>query len=153
MSRLTTTASEAFARLVAAVDVAPSPIDAEDIAGELAGRRRFYFASLMSRTARNPLTIAWSAITGKRRESLIADAERYFVQLLNTNASRAATDVVERLHESRDRLERGLDERLSGIVAEAQTALEHAKALQDSGERAVAEERQRLEMVRRDLRS
>jgi hypothetical protein len=95
----------------------------------------------------------WSVITGNVRESVIVDAERYFVQRLNTNASRAATDVIERLHESRDRLGRRLHECLSSVVVEAQATLERAKALHDSGERAVAEERQRLEVVRRDLRS
>lgn len=151
VSRLTATASDAFARLVAALDVVAMPIDGEDIAEDLAGRRRFYFTSLMSRTARNPLATAWNVITGKGHEAVIDDAERYFVQLLNTNASRAATDVIERLHESRNRLRKRLNERLSSIVIEAQAAAEHAKALHDSGQHAVAEEHQRLEVLRRNL--
>jgi GTP-binding protein EngB required for normal cell division len=144
VSRVTTAASEAFMHLVSALEAEPISFAADDVMAKLQGRSAFYFTSLMRLMDRHPLSDAFHKVTGRGYESTCQDAETYFVRLLDTNASRAAADIIDRLHVTREYLERMMRNRLSELTGDARTAVDRARQIQQQGDAAVRDELTRL---------
>jgi hypothetical protein len=123
----------------------------EDGIGTLAGHQRFSFTSLMYLRGLNPLTALWHALGPGRDDRVQNEATAYFVRLLETNASRAAMDIVERLHDTRQRLGDMLRRGLTDAVTQARSSLDRARALRAEGEAAIAAELARLEKIADEL--
>jgi GTP-binding protein EngB required for normal cell division len=116
----------------------------------LGGKRRFYFTAMMRLTARTPwdVLVDLFAPPRYRRERLIAEATSYLDRLLETNTSRVAGDLDDRLLESRRELEAEVRARLTVLVSSASRALDRARELRAAGHAAVRGELQRLKGLR-----
>ncbi|MFI5121125.1 MAG: dynamin family protein [Thermoanaerobaculia bacterium] len=86
---------------------------------------------------------------GALRRAVRRDAAAYLERLLSSNSARIQNDLIERVRESRRRLEAEIRSRLSEAVRAAVTALDRAKARHAEGEASVAAELVRLD----DLKS
>src|SRR5712692_969615 len=151
VSRVVDAASDAFGRMVTALDVTAASIDADEAVGDLAGRQRFFFTSLMRLTSGNAMAALWQRLRGNREDAALKDADAYFVRLLDTNASPAATYIIDRLHETRARLRGVLCHRLTELTNQARASLDRARELHRHGEAAVAAELVHLDAVRVEL--
>jgi GTP-binding protein EngB required for normal cell division len=151
VSRLVNATEEGFGRLVAGLPLPSPSVDVEDLVGTLAGRQRFHFTSLMRLTGLDPLAAVWRALRGGRERRVLQEAEVYFVRLLETNASRAATDIVERLRNTRQRLRDVLHDRLTDAATQARSSLDRARVLRAKGEAAAAAELARLDVMSAEL--
>jgi len=78
------------------------------------------------------------------RRAVGRDAAAYLERLLSSNSARAQNDLIERVRESRRRLEAEIRARLSEAVRSATGALERAKARRAEGDASVAAELRRL---------
>jgi hypothetical protein len=74
------------------------------------------------------------------------DARAYLTRLLDVNGSRLKNDFVERLRDSRHRLEQGIRARLQALSTDARRLLEQTTATQAAGAAAV---RARIEAIAR----
>jgi GTP-binding protein EngB required for normal cell division len=105
-------------------------------------RRRFYFADLLVVAAADP--IRWLAMRlAPRRAALAAarrDAREYLERLLETNSARVANDLIDRVAESRHRLESEIASLLTEIATSAEHALAQARDRQRAGADAVRTE-------------
>jgi hypothetical protein len=72
------------------------------------------------------------------------DAAAYLERLLSSNSARIQNDLIERVRESRRRLEAEIRARLSEALRSARSALERAKTRRAEGEASVAAELQRI---------
>jgi GTP-binding protein EngB required for normal cell division len=79
------------------------------------------------------------------RRAVGRDAAAYLERLLSSNSARVQNDLIERVRESRRRLETEIRARLSEAVRSAKSALELAKARRAEGDASVAAELRRLE--------
>ena len=70
---------------------------------------------------------------------------------VRTNASRAAADIIDRLHFTREYLERMMRNRLSELTADARTAVDRARQRQQQGDAAVRGELTRLNALATEL--
>jgi len=86
---------------------------------------------------------------GALRRAASRDAAAYLERLLSSNSARIQNDLIERVRESRRRLEAEIRSRLSEAVRSAASALERAKARHAEGEASVASELERLGGLRR----
>jgi hypothetical protein len=86
---------------------------------------------------------------GALRRSVSRDGAAYLERLLSSNSARIQNDLIERVRESRRRLEAEIRSRLSEAVRSAVSALEHAKARRAEGEASVTAELGRLDGLRR----
>ncbi len=75
-----------------------------------------------------------------RRHAVERDAATYLEELLATNSARVQNDLIERVHESRRRLETEIRARLSDGVRSAKDALGRAKARHAEGAASVSAE-------------
>jgi GTP-binding protein EngB required for normal cell division len=89
---------------------------------------------------------------GALRRAVGRDAAAYLERLLSSNGVRVQNDLIERVRESRRRLEAEIRSRLSEAVQSAVSALERAKARQAEGDASVAAELQRLQEWRLRVR-
>jgi hypothetical protein len=80
----------------------------------------------------------------RRVKAVVADSGAYLDRLLRTNSARVMNDFIDRVVESRRRLEFELRSRLHDLYSVAESALERARMLQTSGSGAVEAELQRL---------
>ncbi len=78
------------------------------------------------------------------RRAVEHDAAAYLERLLSTNSARVQNDFIERVRESRGRLEAEIRARLSAAVRSATSALELAEARRAEGDASVAAELWRL---------
>ena len=99
----------------------------------------------------SPLLLGSGPLPDGRRappRGLDANTAAYLERLLSSNSARIQNDLVERVRESRRRLEAEIRSRLSEAVQTAVSALERAKARHAEGEASVAAEIERLDGLR-----
>jgi GTP-binding protein EngB required for normal cell division len=119
----------------------------------LAGTRRFHFTSMMRLTARTPWEVLADvfATRSTHRDRVLRHAIEYLDRLLETNTGRVASDLDERLLESRRVLEDEVRARLTSLVTSAVRAAARAKELKAVGESAVRLELDRLAQLRQRI--
>lgn len=117
---------------------------------ELGGKRRFHFTEMMPLTARNPWELFVERVGPRayRHSKIAARAQAYLFRLLDTNMSRVANDLEERLLDSRRELESEIRARVTELVASAERAAIRAREVRASGESAVRPELERLDALR-----
>ena len=117
-------------------------------------RSRFTFEDFIG-TAQPPSPLRWLAdvvlpVVGARK--IITNEAREFLQhLLETNSARVQNDVLNRIQESRDRLEVEIRKLLHEISRIAEQALERARKVKEEGTPAVDSALERLNQVEREL--
>jgi predicted GTPase len=117
-------------------------------------RSRFYFEDFIG-TAQPPSPLRWLAdvflpLMGGRK--LITNDSREFLHhLLEVNSSRVQNDVLNRIQESRDRLEVEIRKLLHEISRIAEQALHRARKVKEEGSPAVLSAVERLNRLERDV--
>lgn len=120
----------------------------------LRARSRFVFEDFIG-TARPPSPLRWLAdvflpLAGFRR--VIADEAREFLQhLLEVNSSRVQNDVLNRIQESRERLEVEIRKLLHEVSRIAEQALERARKVREEGTPAVQTAIERLDRIEQEV--
>ena len=113
-------------------------------------KSRLFYTELLSVAQPSPLRVLDRFRTlGALRRAVGRDASAYLERLLSSNSARIQNDLIERVRESRRRLEAEIRSRLSEAVQSAVSALERAKARHTEGEASVAAEIGRLDGLRR----
>lgn len=129
----------------------PHALDAEK---SLRVRSRFVFEDFIG-TAQPSSPLRWIAdiflpLAGARR--VITNEAREFLQhLLEVNSARVQNDVLNRIEESRDRLEVEIRKLLHEISRVATQALERARAVKEAGAPAVQLAIERLGQLEREV--
>ncbi len=117
-------------------------------------RSRFIFEDFIG-TAQPPSPLRWLAdiflpFVGGRK--LITNDAREFLQhLLEVNSSRVQNDVLNRIQESRDRLEVEIRKLLHEVSRIAELALDRARRVKEEGTPAVVSAIERLNRLERDV--
>jgi len=117
-------------------------------------RSRFIFEDFIG-TAQSPSPLRWLAdvflpFVGARK--LITNEAREFLQhLLEVNSSRVQNDVLNRIQESRDRLEVEIRKLLHEVSRIAEQALDRARKVKEEGTPAVQLEVERLNRLEREV--
>jgi putative ribosome biogenesis GTPase RsgA len=116
-------------------------------------KRSFYFTELVTVAGPGPAGWLATAIAPRRvaRAAAERDARQYLERLIASNSSRVAYDLVDRLGESRRRLETEIVSLLGEISASAARALALARDRHERGAGAVEAELGRLRAVRARL--
>jgi len=81
------------------------------------------------------------------------DGQQFLVKLLETNSTRVQSDILDRVQESRGRLEVEIRKLLHEVSRIAEEALVRARKLKEEGEPAVEAELHRLEELEREVAS
>jgi len=126
----------------------PNALDAEK---GFRVRSRFTFEDFIG-TAQPPSPLRWLAdvflpLIGGRK-LIMRDAHEFLLHLLETNSSRVQNDVLNRIQESRERLEVEIRKLLHEVSRIAEEALGRARKVKEEGDQAVKsalEQLQRLE--------
>ena len=144
--------NEFLRRFVKHAELGPETFPAE--LGPEAGFRaksRLFYTELLA--VAQPSLLSWVLdrvrTPGALRHAVGRDASAYLERLLFSNSARIQNDLIERMRESRRRLEAEIRSRLSEAVQSAVSALERAKARHAEGEASVAAEIGRLDGLRR----
>jgi hypothetical protein len=117
-------------------------------------RSRFIFEDFIG-TAQPPSPLRWLAdiflpFVGARK--LITNEAREFLQhLLEVNSSRVQNDVLNRIQESRDRLEVEIRKLLHEISRIAEQALDWARKVKEEGTPAIQSAVERLDRLEREV--
>jgi len=85
------------------------------------------------------------------RKIITNEAREFLQHLLETNSARVQNDVLNRIQESRDRLEVEIRKLLHEISRIAEQALERARKVKEEGTPAVDSALERLNQVEREL--
>lgn len=117
-------------------------------------RSRFTFEKFIT-TAEPPSPLRWLAdvflpLVGARR-MITNEAREFLRHLLETNSSRVQNDVLNRIQESRDRLEVEIRKLLHEISRIAEQALDRARKIKEEGTPAVQSAIERLDRLERDV--
>ena len=118
-------------------------------------RSRFTFHDLVEiAQPASPLRWAADLVLGICRAHRVidADARRFLAHLLETNCTRVQSDILNRVQESRSRLEVAIRKLLHEIRRIAEQALTHARAAQAEGAPAVRAARARLDRLELEIR-
>ncbi len=144
--------NEFLRRFVEHAELGPETFPAE--LGPEAGFRaksRLFYTELLA--VAQPSLLSWVLdrfrSPGVLRRAVSRDAAAYLERLLSSNSARIQNDLVERVRESRRRLEAEIRSRLAEAVRSAVSALERAKVRHAEGEASVAAELERLDGLRR----
>jgi GTP-binding protein EngB required for normal cell division len=139
-------------RFLASGELGPEALPS--LLGHEAGFRaksRLFYTDLLTVAQQSP----WSWLADRvrsdaaLRRAVERDTAAYLEHLLSTNSARVQNDLIERVRESRHRLESEIRARLSRAVLSARSALEQANARRAEGEASVAAELSRLQEWRR----
>jgi predicted GTPase len=155
MARFVMLANDLLARLRRAGE--PGAADPTETSFELEHgfrvRRKFFFTGLMHMTMPGPFGWLLDVLLPARwrQASVGRDAQRYLLRLIESNSWRVASDLEERVLESRRRLEADLRARLSERLEVAERALVTARARHADGEPAVRAELARLAQIRGEV--
>jgi len=117
-------------------------------------RSRFTFEKFIT-TAEPPSPLRWLAdvflpLVGARR-MITNEAREFLRHLLETNSSRVQNDVLNRIQESRDRLEVEIRKLLHEISRIAEQALDRARKIKEEGTPAVQSAIERLDRLEQDV--
>ena len=119
-------------------------------------RSRFAFRDLIE-VAEPASPLRWLAdlFLGAVRAHRVIDrsADEFLIHLLEINSGRVQSDILDRVQESRNRLEAEIRKLLHEVTLIAQQALIHARAAQESGAPAVQNALARLERIEEELSS
>jgi len=118
-------------------------------------RSRFTFHDLVEiAQPASPLRWAADLVLGvfRAQRAIDADARRFLAHLLETNCTRVQSDILNRVQESRSRLEVEIRKLLHEIRRIAEQALTHARAAQAEGAPAVQAARARLDRLELEIR-
>jgi hypothetical protein len=145
--------NEFLRRFLATGEVESLPSALDDVRG-FRTRSGLFYTDLLA-VARQP---AWSWLADRvrspaaLRRAVERDAAAYLAELLEANSARVQNDLLERVRESRLKLEAEIRGRLAEAVRSATSALERARARRAGGEASVAAELGRLHDWRRRAR-
>jgi GTP-binding protein EngB required for normal cell division len=119
-------------------------------------RSRFIFEDFIG-TAQPPSPLRWLAdvllpLVGAKKV-ITNDAREFLRHLLEVNSSRVQNDVLNRIQESRDRLEVEIRKLLHEISRIAEQALQRARKLKEEGTPAVESAIERLNRIEQDVRA
>src|SRR5208283_2899778 len=129
----------------------------EDLGSDqgLTVRSQFYF-NVIERVAApaSPFLFLWDLLLGGLgfRGGIVRDAQEFLEELLEVNSSRVQSDVDERLHESRKKLETEITRVLREASAVAERSLARARTAQSAGTSVVEGAVARLAAVEREIR-
>jgi len=146
--RFLTLGNEFLRRFLASGEIGPESLPAG--LGHEAGfraRSGLFYTDLLTVAQQS----AWSWLAdrvrsaGALRRAVERDTAAYLEHLLQVNSARVQNDLIERVRESRRRLEAEIRARLSEAVRSAASALERANARRAEGEASVAAELSRLQ--------
>ena len=144
--------NEFLARFHASAELGPEALPS--LLGHEAGFRSksgLFYTELLA--VAQPSAWSWLADRVRSRAALRRAVERdaaaYLERLLSSNSARVQNDLIERVRESRRRLESEIRARLSHAVLSARSALARADARRAEGEASVAAELSRLQEWRR----
>lgn len=117
-------------------------------------RSRFTFEKFIT-TAEPPSPLRWIAdvvlpFVGGRK-MITNEARKFLRHLLETNSSRVQNDVLNRIQESRDRLEVEIRKLLHEISRVAEQALDRARKVKEEGAPAVQAAIERLNRLEQEL--
>lgn len=122
---------------------------------ESAFRRKsgLFYTSLMSLTGRTVLTFLVDLLLSRRRrlDDIEQDVGAYLERVLTANANRIASDLDDRVLESRRRLQAELAANLRAVLTTAEAALARAQELRARGQQAVADEVARILSLQQSL--
>jgi predicted GTPase len=143
--------NEFLRRFLKSGELGPETFPAE--LGPEAGFRaksRLFYTELLAVAQPSPFSWVLDRFRtpGALRRAVGRDAAAYLERLLSSNSARIQNDLIERVRESRRRLEAEIRARLSEAVRSATSALERAKARHAEGEASVAAEFGRLDGLR-----
>jgi GTP-binding protein EngB required for normal cell division len=118
-------------------------------------RSSFVFEDFIG-TAQPPSPLRWLAdiflpVVGARKV-ITNDAREFLLHLLEVNSSRVQNDILNRIQESRDRLEVEIRKLLHEISRVAEHALARARKVKEEGTPAVESAIQRLSRFEQDVR-
>jgi GTP-binding protein EngB required for normal cell division len=146
--RFLTLGNEFLRRFIASGELGPEALPSG--LGHEAGFRAksgLFYTELLAVT--HPSALSWLAdrfrTSAALRRAVERDAAAYLERLLSSNSARVQNDLIERVRESRRRLEVEIRARLSEAVRSATSALERAKARRTEGDASVAAELRRFE--------
>lgn len=147
-------ANEFLARFLGSGEVGLSSLP-EALGGEQGFRVRsqLYFTELAALTTPSLLASLFDGLlpVARVRRAVGAKAGWLVDRLLSSNSSRIQFDLVDRVRESRRKLESEIRGRLAEALRSARAALERAQARQAAGTESVQTELARLEHIRRRL--
>ncbi|MGB7167475.1 MAG: dynamin family protein [Acidobacteriaceae bacterium] len=117
-------------------------------------RSRFTFEDFIG-TAQPPSPLRWIAdvllpLVGARKV-ITNEAHEFLQYLLEVNSSRVQNDVLNRMQESRERLEVEIRRLLHEVNRIAEQALERARRIKDEGTPAVQQARERLDRLEQEI--
>ena len=117
-------------------------------------RSRFIFEDFIG-TAQPPSPLRWLAdvflpLVGGRK-LITNDAREFLRHLLEVNSSRVQNDVLNRIQDSRGRLEAEIRKLLHEISRIAEQALDRARKVKEEGSPAVQLEVERLNRIEQDV--
>ena len=143
--------NEFLRRFLKSGELGPETFPAE--LGPEAGFRaksRLFYTELLAVAQPSPFSWVLDRFRtpGALRRAVGRDAAAYLERLLSSNSARIQNDLIERVRESRRRLEAEIRARLSEAVRSATSALERAKARHAEGDASVAAELGRLDGLR-----
>ncbi len=120
---------------------------------ELTTAAHFYFTEMLTLSSPGTSVRLLDLVTppGARRRRAEARACGYLERLVETNLSRFVNDLIERLAQSRARLESEIRRVLTDVVRRADDALDAARRARAAGEAAVVAERRCLDEARQAL--
>lgn len=117
-------------------------------------RSRFTFEDFIG-TAQPPSPLRWIAdvllpLVGARK-MIAKEANEFLEHLLEVNSSRVQNDVLNRMQESRERLEVEIRKLLHEVNRIAERALERARKIKEEGTPAVQQAMERLDRIEREI--
>ena len=117
-------------------------------------RSSFVFEKFIG-TAEPPSPLRWFAdvflpLVGARR-MISNDARKFLHHLLETNSARVQNDVLNRIQESRDRLEVEIRKLLHEVSRIAEQALDRARRVKEEGAPAVGSALERLDRLEQEV--
>jgi len=91
------------------------------------------------------------SLRARRLRAIERDARRYLERLLEVNSARLKNDFLDRVVESRRLLEKEIRDRLRGLSASAERALEEARRARAAGTQAVNAKLERIRALRSEV--
>jgi len=130
------------------IDRLPPPFDPEP---GLRAPSRVFYTEHLALTASSWKTWLLHPVLSRRalRRAVLRDAGAYLEGLLTSNSARIQNDLIERVRESRQRLEAEIRNRLASTLAIAEEALARARIRHSAGAAAVSGEIEKLVTLRR----
>lgn len=121
--------------------------------GGFRAKSRLYYTELLTYTSQTPGAWLFDLFRGRERalRAIERDVGEYLEYLLTTNSARIQNDLVERVLESRRRLEGEIRRHLHEVRALAEHALARARSTRAAGAPAVEAEMARLDALRQQL--